>query len=1149
MKRACVITLLPLLGMLSFDLIAPASAEERVQYSNSIKPVALEARVAGPRDNADSGERIEFMLALKMRDFDALQKRIDKGEIISFDELAAKYYPLASDYQAQADWLTAQGLTIVKTDPCRLGITISGTAAQIETALQTVMARVNADGSTVLSAVTPPSLPAGIASAVLGINGLQPHIHPHKHLRPTPSTSNHAPFLTGEILKAYNANGLGLTGAGQKIGIVIDTFPKNSDLTSFWNASSVPQSLNNMEFVQVVNGTLPSVEGEETLDVEWSSGIASGAKVRVYATTDLSFVHLDQAYQAILNDLPTQTGLRQVSISLGLGEAFASVNQMQTDAQYFASMAAAGVTVFVSSGDGGSSPGPNGHDHSGPIQTETPASDPNVTAVGGTSLFLTANTGAVNSESAWFDGGGAVSIVFNRPAYQVGSGLPGGTKRCVPDVASAGDPDTGCLVVLNGQSQQFGGTSWSAPMWAGFCALINQARANGGMGPVGALGPKIYPMLGTSNFRDITTGSNGNNGNFNAGANYDLCTGVGVPNVGALVQSLATTTGGGGGGQPNLTFDSAVGVTSPATVSIGATMNLSSGVINSDTGAAGAFTVRYRLSTNNIYDATDTFLGDAAISAGLAANGKANASVTVTCPNVTPGSYFLVWSIDVLGEVTESNENDNQFFALTPIVVTPAGGMPNLTLDQNTSISTPSSVAIGANLAVSANILNNGNGSAGAFSVRYRLSKDTTYSPSSDTLLGDATVAGIGANATAAASFSGICPNITPGAYFLVFSIDPFGDVSESNEADNIGFRAVPITVTANAGQPNLTLDQTAPITIPATVMAGGPLTISTSVVNDGVGATGAFVVRYRLSGDTKYDSTDTLIGDANINSLSAGASAIALFDGTCPNVTPGDYFLVWFIDVFGDVTESTEADNLGYFTTKITVTAANNKPTITSAPSFDPPAPIIGQTVTFSVAAGDIDNDPLTIAWNFGDGNMGNGTNPTHIYDTPGTYTVTVSVSDGRGGTASAMLDIDVHPAFKLATLTKKKFILNFRTGTDAIDVTFSHADFKALPTDAGVVFSIGSQPFDAVTLFKGKGTGMAQFGRFTLNTRSGTLRYAVRNTTLQNLLAAFGVQNTTVKNAAVQVPLFVTINGAGYGDTYNFSFTGKADRTGTGK
>src|ERR1700733_5922288 len=124
--------------------------------------------------------------------------------------------------------------------------------------------------------------------------------------------------------------------------------------------------------------------------------------------------------------------------------------QMQTDDQYFAALAGAGISVFVSSGDGGSTPGPgSAGDNSGPVQVESPAIDPNVTAVGGTSLYLNASTGSVSSESAWFYGGGGVSQFFARPSWQIGTGVPSGGTRLVPDVALAADPNTGAYLILN----------------------------------------------------------------------------------------------------------------------------------------------------------------------------------------------------------------------------------------------------------------------------------------------------------------------------------------------------------------------------------------------------------------------------------------------------------------------------------------------------------------------------------------------------------------------------------------------------------------------------------------------------------------------------------------------------------------------------
>ena len=345
---------------------------QRTTFVGSIKEVAPSESQFAPGSSAtlvrseltqtEIQATIEFSVALKMSDFADLQERIAGGEIIPADEMTAMYYPTKHDFKVVADWLISQGFAVTPEDKSNLSVFASGSVTQIEQAFETKFARVTFDGVESSSALIAPSLPAAVAGAVLGINGLQPPIRPkpHSHLasaQPKKLTNNQPPYTVSEIAKAYNAVGLGVNGSGQKIAIVIDTFPASSDLTLFWQGNAIAQSLNNIEEVQVVAGRLPSPSGEETLDVEWSSGMAPGAKVRVYATTDLGFAHLDEAYQAILNDLPSQPTLHQVSLSYGLGETYESADQMQTDAQYFASLAANGVTVFVSSGDGGSTPG------------------------------------------------------------------------------------------------------------------------------------------------------------------------------------------------------------------------------------------------------------------------------------------------------------------------------------------------------------------------------------------------------------------------------------------------------------------------------------------------------------------------------------------------------------------------------------------------------------------------------------------------------------------------------------------------------------------------------------------------------------------------------------------------------------------------
>jgi kumamolisin len=228
--------------------------------------------------------------------------------------------------------------------------------------------------------------------------------------------------------------------------------------------------------------------------------------------------------------------MRQLSISLGLGEKFLGgpSGEVATQHQKFLKLAAAGVNVFVSSGDAGSNPDSSGHSSNGPRQAEYEASDSAVIGVGGTTLQLSPKR-KVTDETAWSGSGGGASIFFPRPPWQHGDHVRRGKARLVPDVSLAADPNTGALVVLQGKDEQIGGTSWSAPVWAGFCALLNEARAKAGLPAMGFLNPSLYPLAGTSCFRDIVAGTNGG---FEAVAGYDKVTGLGTPNVGELITAL-----------------------------------------------------------------------------------------------------------------------------------------------------------------------------------------------------------------------------------------------------------------------------------------------------------------------------------------------------------------------------------------------------------------------------------------------------------------------------------------------------------------------------------------------------------------------------------------------------------------------------------
>ena len=490
--------------------------------------------------------QVHFSLSPDKQLNEELEARVGKGETLTQDELRDKYGVGKSQVQPLLDWLKQQHFSVTSVSPDNTSVYANAKASDVARALQVEMVRVTNDGVTYTSARNAPSLPDDVAANVRAIGGLQPHRQAHKRLRRStvlqramPGAGNagaqaaHVPgYKPAQVMKAYGADGLPLTGKGQTIAIVIDAAPTPADMNQFWELCGIAKDPARIRVVNVNEVALPPPTGEETLDAQWSSGIAPGAKVVVYATGSLAFTDIDKALDKILADAATDPGLRQVSMSLGLGEAFMAVGEVKTEHAKFLRLAAAGINVFVSSGDAGSNPDATGHGAGGPLQAEYESSDPCVIGVGGTTLKLAAD-GSVAKETGWHSGGGGKSRFFARPVWQ--KVAVAGSNRLVPDVALTADPSHGGLVVLNGTPFAIGGTSWSAPAWAGFCALMNESRVAAGKAPLGFLNPLIYPLQGKGAFRDITSGSNGA---FDATKGYDMVTGLGVPNVKALIDLL-----------------------------------------------------------------------------------------------------------------------------------------------------------------------------------------------------------------------------------------------------------------------------------------------------------------------------------------------------------------------------------------------------------------------------------------------------------------------------------------------------------------------------------------------------------------------------------------------------------------------------------
>jgi kumamolisin len=542
------------------DSITPLPAEP------GITPKGLMVSAAQPEHRQEQMTLL-FSIAVPDDTQQALQQIIAQGKVVSPGDLNKKYAANPADAKALATWLKSEGFKIEQISADNTSVYARATVDQIQKSLGVNMVRVTKDGITYNAAQDAPSLPAAVSNNVSAIIGLQPFRQAHRHSRfiqqraapgsarkskrgsskprtkaaakaavAGTSVQNGPPYLIAEVLKAYGADGLNVSGKGQTIAILIDTFPLDTDLQEFWKQNNLKNTLAQIQKINVKGiSNLPPQEGEESLDAEWTSGIAPGAKIRIYASGSLQFVDLDRALDRIISDLASEPGMRQLSISLGLGETFMAQGEVNTQAQKFLRLTASGVNVFVASGDAGSNPDVTGHSSSGPTQAEYESSDINVIGVGGTTLNLAAN-GSVSAETGWTGSGGGKSGLFQRPAWQKGAGVPAGTERLVPDVSLVADPNTGALVVLNGKGLQYGGTSWATPVWAGFCALINEARATANKPPLTFLNPLIYPLIGTASFRDITSGSNGA---YQAGPGYDMVTGIGVPNVKNLIAALA----------------------------------------------------------------------------------------------------------------------------------------------------------------------------------------------------------------------------------------------------------------------------------------------------------------------------------------------------------------------------------------------------------------------------------------------------------------------------------------------------------------------------------------------------------------------------------------------------------------------------------
>lgn len=520
-----------------------------------------------PLERMNGSTRLRLSINLPLRNRDELTNLLEKlydptspdyHHYLKPEEFDARFGPTEQDYQAVIDYATSSGFTITAHHPNRMILEVNASIADIEQAFRVKMQKYAhpTEPRTFFSPDAEPSVATDVP--ILYIGGLENFARPHPaNLRHSPlkTSANATPQngsgpngnLAGFDYRAAYAPGVTLTGTGQMVGLVEFDGYYTKDITSYESQTGVSNVPLQVILLDGFNGVpvkgTNAANSEVALDIEMAISMAPGlSKVVVYEADPVNGLPND-----ILQAMSTNTLIKQFSCSWSFGP-ITSAQRTAMD-NYFLKFGTQGQSFFASSGDNGAA-------------TSTimaPDDDPHVTLVGGTTLATAGPKGAWLSETVWnaqFGPGfnsssGGVSSNYSIPAWQQGISMTTNkgstTKRNSPDVAMVADNIF--IVADNGQQEITGGTSASAPLWAGFAALVNQRAVTAGVATIGFVNPALY-SLGTNIsytacFDDITVGNNTNISvtQFLAVPGYDLCTGLGSPTGNSLIIKLTQPDG------------------------------------------------------------------------------------------------------------------------------------------------------------------------------------------------------------------------------------------------------------------------------------------------------------------------------------------------------------------------------------------------------------------------------------------------------------------------------------------------------------------------------------------------------------------------------------------------------------------------------
>jgi subtilase family serine protease len=444
---------------------------------------------------------------------------------LSVADFTNRFGPTETEYAALCSFAVAHGLSVRMVAANRFVLDVEAKASTIEEVFGIRLGRYrHANGDEFFAPDREPLI--DLPMPVLHISGLDNAERPvaragHKEqIGPQTGSGPSGNYTATDMRNAYYGNGT-LNGSGQIVGLVEFGSYNITDIQSYF--SGLGQTLKVPVVGISVDGITPTCTGncddyEEAIDIEQVIGMAPGLQ-------QVSFYAGDTIID-ILNRIATDNTAKQISSSYGWPADAANEDPVYKE------FAAQGQSFVDGSGDDGYKLAQGG---------VWPADDANVTGVGGT-ILSTQTGGAWLSEVAWpHSGGGPSPDSIKIPSWQkpfINANNKGALmRRNVPDVAAEANYDSWACYSLtcNGNN---GGTSFSAPRWAGFIALVNQQSMSTKKTTVGFLNPTLYKLAAgntyNSDFHDITSG---NNGKYYAVVGYDDVTGLGTPQT-ALINAL-----------------------------------------------------------------------------------------------------------------------------------------------------------------------------------------------------------------------------------------------------------------------------------------------------------------------------------------------------------------------------------------------------------------------------------------------------------------------------------------------------------------------------------------------------------------------------------------------------------------------------------